>query len=168
VSREADRIDKYLRDKLNLLEDEGFRVSEDVRFDGKTFRAVATRSRSRGIGGTEELILVFASFKRLTVEKLDAFTADAYDYAKGVRKSSPPLGLLWAYAVALAEEASDKVIDVVREDQPRTQGFGYVSFPVVYDAGSRDVFFYDRGSGPVPGRGMALVADVVKRYLLPD
>jgi hypothetical protein len=167
VSREADRIDDYLRDKLNLLEDEGFRVDEDERFDGKTFRAVATRSRAVGIG-SEDHVLVFASFRRLTADKMDDFTADAYAYAKSVRKSTLPVSRLWAYAVALAEEATDSVVDAVRDEQPRTQGFGYVAFPVIYDASADEVYFYDRGSGPIPGRGLALVARVVKDYLLVD
>ena len=168
MSRVKDRIDDYLRDKLDQLEGDRFRVIEDEEFDGKTFRAVARRTRNVGIGGTEELIFVFASFTRLTSDKLADFTDDAYAYGKGTRKTSGPLGMLWVFPVALAEEASDAVVDRVRDEQPKTQGFGYVAFPVVYDAADDRVYFYDRGSGPIPGRGMAKVARVAKDYLLLD
>src|SRR5262245_29686776 len=105
----AERMDRYLRRTLNALEDDGFDIYEDERYRDRRFRAVAMKEQGFGLG-SQELIFVFSRSSRLTADMLDDFVDDAYEYAKEARKATWPIGLgnlLWVYAVALTEEASD-------------------------------------------------------------
>lgn len=166
MSREK-RIDAYLQESLDLLEDDRFEVFEDERYDDIRFRAVAIKNQRVGIG-SQELVFVFARFTKLTLDQMEDFVDDAYAYAKESRQASLPVGmnnLLWVYPVALAEEATDKVVDIIRDENPRIQGFGYAAFPVIYDASADEVYFYEGNSGLLASRAMNKVGAVVKKYL---
>jgi hypothetical protein len=162
------RIDEYISETLDLLEDDRFEVYEDEPYQGKRLRAVAVK----GVGlGSQELVFVFARFTQLTYDKLEDFVDDAYAYARQNRKASWPIGmnnLLWVYPVALAQEATDKVVRRICDDHPRVHGFGYIAFPVVYDEPAGEVYFYEgSGGGPLGGRTMNKVRRPVEDYLLP-
>ena len=142
------RIEDYLEETLDALEDDDFEVVEDERHAGTKFRAAAFKTGAYGIA-KRELVFVFKKFTRLNADKLEEFVDDAYSYANQTRRSTWALGisnLLWVYAVALAEEVTEEVIDDVTDDKPKTMGFGYIALPVVYDAAEDAVHFYERSS----------------------
>jgi hypothetical protein len=163
----AQRIDDYLDETLENLEDDGFEVFEDARYRGRDFEAVATRTKGMGTGH-HDLVFVFAMFRRLTESKLEEFTRDAYDYAERNRGSSWPVGInnmLWVYPVALAEEFSDRAYDQLLSEKPRVSGFGYIAFPVVYAADSDEVVYYDGDWDGVGHLGMNRISKYARDYL---
>jgi hypothetical protein len=163
----AQRIDDYLDESLELLEDDGFEIFEDERFRGREFCAVAVKIKSMGTGH-RELVFVFAMFRRLTDSKLEEFTRDAYDYAERKRRSSWPVGvnnMLWVYPVALAEEFSDRAYDQLLSEKPRLSGFGYIAFPVVYAADVDEVVYCDGNSGGLGALAMNRISKYVRDYL---
>ncbi len=167
MSREK-QIDAYLQETLELLEDDRFGVFEGERYEGRRFRAVATKVQGYGLG-SQELVFVFAKFAQLTDHKMEDFIETAFAYAKETRRSTWPLGLnnlLWVYPVALAEEATDMVVDRIREESPHIQGFGYVAFPAVYDAAAEQVYFYEGNAGLLASIAMNKVARFAEKYLV--
>jgi hypothetical protein len=162
------RIDAYLQETLELLEDDRFDVFEGERYEGRRFRAIATKVQGFRFG-SQELVFVFARFAQLTDDKLQDFIETAFAYAKETRRSTWPLGLnnvLWVYPVALAEEATDRVVGRIREENPDIQGFGYVAFPAIYDAAADEVCFYEGNAGLLASRAMNKVARFAEKYLL--
>ena len=137
----------WLENVMQPLSSRGFKTSQNVSYEGQTFKLVAHRSRFELTKfGNSETFFVFAVFDTLSRESLREFSAKAFRYAKTSKNVRLPCGLfesVYCFAVVLVDLLDQPTAESVRNEVP-TKHWAAAEIPVVYERGPKRLCFFEK------------------------
>jgi hypothetical protein len=142
----ATDVGARLEEVRDRLESRGFRVTDEVTFEGTSFRRVAHKSGFElKKFGNVETFFVFAEFATLKPSTIQKFSESAFRFAMASKRSLLPCGLLEAvicFAVAIVERLDEPTAEAIRTTEPRNHWAAF-EMPVAYDRSTDTVCHYE-------------------------
>jgi hypothetical protein len=129
------------------LESDGFDILQPRHRDDDRFDLVARYSRFEitKFGNFEEFF-IFRDFRKISIDRMADYSADAFNHAIANKKVGLPCGffeMVCCYSVAVAEDASNELFRAVRNDEP-PKHWSAVEVPVLWLPAEGELAVYER------------------------
>jgi hypothetical protein len=137
----------WLQNAMARLSSHGFTISQDICYEGQTFKLVAHRSRFELTKcGNSETFFVLGEFETLNRKLMRQFCARAFRYAKASRKVPRPCGLfeaVYCFAVAVVDVLDQATAQSVQNEVPPMH-YAAAEMPVVYERSHNRLCFFEK------------------------
>ena len=135
---------EYLSQVTLRLQNNGFKIIQNIKFRGYVFECMAKRRKFEMIRAWHETAFVFCRFPSLDLDGIKAFSAMSFKCArkaKGIMVLARPICLLECYPVAMVETLAPQVAEAVRNMYP-PKHWGGAEIPVVYSLAQKELYYY--------------------------
>jgi hypothetical protein len=137
--------ENWLNNSLQRLNADGYKISTNVNFQGKTFGAVAHKS---GLSitkfGNYEVFFVFVEMPALDYPTLAHYSTFAYNFAIATKSFPLPCGLFEAitcYPVVITDNVDAQTAQAVSSQAP-TKHWGSFEMPAIYSQNQRMLHYF--------------------------
>src|SRR4051812_23039128 len=132
---------------LQKLSSDGFAISKNVTCNGRTFKAVASRTRFELTKfGFAETFFIFEEFDSITEHALRRFSTEAFALAKQSKSIPLPCGLcesVVCFPVATARKVADLVAHSIRTEAA-PKHWAAAEVPVIVDVTNHRLFYFEK------------------------
>ncbi|MET0752652.1 MAG: hypothetical protein ABWZ66_04740 [Pyrinomonadaceae bacterium] len=137
--------EQWLNNALQRLNSNGYKISANVNYQGKTFWAVAHKSGlSMSKFGNSEIFFVFVEIPNLDYQSLRQFSDFAFNYAIASKSFPLPCGFfehVSCFPVAVTENIDAATAQAVSGETP-PKHWAANEMPVVYSRSQRMLHYF--------------------------
>ena len=136
----------YLQKVKQRMEADGFRITENVVYDGQTFRYVAERKQALiELLTLERIVFILVPFESVDRARLREFSRRCFRCGKKSSSTRFPLRLLerpWCFPVAIVDDVDAATAEAVRNEEP-PRHLGAQEMPVVCALKPQRLYYFE-------------------------
>jgi len=137
----------YLQRVKQRLEADGFRITEDIVYDGQTFKYVAERKRFVPEWLTlERIVFILAPLESVDRAGLRELSRRCFRYGRRSTKTLLPLRLLetlFCFPLAIVDDVDAATAEAVRNEEPPRHCWRAQEMPVVCALKPRRLYYFE-------------------------